>query len=135
MTAPLVSVCLPNLNTRPFLEERVQTVLAQTLQDWELVVSDNYSEDGAWELFQSIAQSEPRMHNEQAARKGMYENWNNCIRRATGKYVYIATSDDTMAPDCLEKMARALEAHPDCDLAHCTLRFIDEQGLDLPKTQ
>jgi len=39
----------------------------------------------------------------------MYANWNNCINLAQGKYVYIATSDDTMTPDCLEKMVGALE--------------------------
>lgn len=135
MTTPRVSVCLPNLNTRPFLEERVQTVLAQTFSNWELVISDNYSEDGAWEYFQSVARSDPRVRAEQAPRNGMYENWNACIRRAEGEYVYIATSDDTMAPDCLEKMVQALDAHPECDLAHCPLRFIDEKGRDLPNTQ
>jgi GT2 family glycosyltransferase len=56
----------------------------------------------------------------------MYDGWNDCIRRARGKYIYIATSDDTMAPDCLEKLAAALEIHPECDLAHCMLRRIDE---------
>lgn len=48
--------------------------------------------------------------------------------RAQGKYVYMATSDDTMAPDCLEKLVAALERNPDCDLAHCTLRTIGSNG-------
>ena len=64
----------------------------------------------------------------QAPREGLYPNWNRCVERAKGEYVYIATSDDTMAPDCLEKLVRALDSHPDCDLAHCPLIIIDEAG-------
>jgi hypothetical protein len=128
MSLPLVSVCLPNLNTRQYLDERVHTILAQTYTNWELVVSDNCSDDGAWEFFEELARQDDRVAIAQAPREGMYANWNNCIRRARGEYVYIATSDDTMAPDCLEKLAAALEAHPECDVAHCALRKIDEQG-------
>jgi hypothetical protein len=42
--------------------------------------------------------------------------------------VYISTSDDTMAPDCLEKLVAALEMHPDCDLENCSLVIIDKAG-------
>jgi glycosyltransferase involved in cell wall biosynthesis len=132
MTAPLVSVCLPNLNTLPFLKERIDTIQAQTYPAWELVVSDNHSDDGAWEFFQALAERDPRVRLAQAPRQGMYANWNRAIERASGEYVYIATSDDTMAPDCLEKLVSALDAHPDCDLAHCPLRTIDENGRDMP---
>ena len=125
---PVVSICLPNLNNRPYLEERLQTILAQTFSDWELIVYDNYSDDGAWELLQTEARNEPRIRIAQAPRAGMYANWNNCIRAAQGEYVYIATSDDTMTPDCLEKMVEALERNPDCGLCHCSLEIIDETG-------
>jgi hypothetical protein len=132
VTYPLVSVCLPNLNTLPFLPERINSILAQTYRHWELVVSDNYSEDGAWPFFEALAARDPRVVIEQTPREGMYANWNRCISRARGEFVYIATSDDTMAPDCLEKLVGALSARPDCDLAHCRLRVIDEKGNDRP---
>lgn len=128
MKIPLVSVCLPNLNTFPYLAERVETIFGQTFNDWELVVSDNHSNDGAWEFFESLARKDNRVLVAQAPREGLYPNWNNCLRRARGAYVYIATSDDTMAPDCLEKMVAALERHRDCDLAHCPLTIIDQGG-------
>ena len=127
MATPLISICLPNLNTRPFLEERMETILSQTLTDWELIISDNYSDDGAWEFFQKF-RKDPRVHLFQSPRNGMYANWNNCIRSSKGQFVYIATSDDTMAPDCLEKMVKALEDHPECDICHCCLTIIDEDG-------
>ena len=118
MTAPKVSICLPNLNTRSFLEERFATIYDQTFQDWELIVYDSFSDDGAWEYIQQQAAVEPRMRISQGPREGTPGSWNPCVCRATGRYVYIATSNDTMAPDCLENLVAAIEAHPECDLAH-----------------
>lgn len=130
MNTPRVTICLPNLNTFPYLAERIETIEAQTFGDWELVVCDNHSEDGAWEFFQELAARNPKVRIHQRDREGLYANWNNCIREARGEYVYIATSDDTMAPDCIEKMVAALDANPDCDLAHCPMRVIDGESRD-----
>lgn len=124
---PLVSVCLPNLNNRRFLEERIATIFAQTLEDWELVICDSYSDDGAWEYFQGI-RKDPRVRLFQVPREGIYAGWNECVRRARGKFVYIATSDDTMTEDCLSQMVEALEGRPECGLCHCALGIIDEVG-------
>ena len=125
---PKVSICVPNLNTRPFLPERFETIFNQTFTDWELIVYDSYSDDGSWEYIQELAAREPRMRISQGPREGIYPGWNYCIRQAQGEYVYIATSDDTMSPDFLEKMVAALDAHPECDLAHCCATFIDEKS-------
>jgi len=127
MDLPLVSVCLPNINTFPFLDERLGTILSQSLANWELIIVDSFSNDGSWELFEKLARTDRRVTIAQEPR-GLYESWNNCIRRARGKYIYVATSDDTMAPDCLEKMVAALERHPECDIAQCRLKIIDEEG-------
>lgn len=132
---PSVSICVPNLNMRPFLEERFRSIFAQTFADWELLVYDSYSDDGAWEYLKELASTEKRMRLWQGPREGIYPAWNACIHAARGKYVYIATSDDSMAPDCLEKLVRALEEHSACGLAHCPLHVIDEQGrpVDFPQ--
>ena len=130
MANPKVSICVPNLNTLPFLPERFETIFNQTFQDWELLVYDGYSDDGAWEYISQLAAKEPRMRSWQGAREGTPGSWSPCVREARGDYVYVATSDDTMAPDCLEKLVGALEAHPECDIAHCRLRTIDERGED-----
>ena len=45
---PLVSICLPNLNTRPFLDERMETILGQTFKDWVSIICDGYPNDGTW---------------------------------------------------------------------------------------
>jgi GT2 family glycosyltransferase len=131
MTAK-VSICVPNLNYLPFLPERFETIFKQSFQDWELLVYDSYSEDGAWDYISGLARREPRMRAWQGPREVPPGGWNPCLRKASGEYVYMAPSDDTVATDCLEKLVAALDAHPDCDLAHCPLRTIDETGSGTP---
>ncbi len=118
---PAISVCLPNLNNRQFLQERLESIFKQSCADWELIVVDGHSDDGAWEFLQENAAREPRMRLVQAPREGIYPAINRCIELARGEFVYIATSDDTMPSDCLQKLAAALHSNPDCDLAHCML--------------
>jgi hypothetical protein len=130
---PKVSICVPNLNTRPFLAERFRTILEQTWQDWELLVYDSHSDDGAWEYICDIANRDRRILAWQGPRGGTPGSWSPCIRKACGDYVYIATSDDTMPPDCLEQLVGALDAHPECDVAHCPLQAIDETGREIEK--
>lgn len=130
-----VSICLPCLNSRRFLCERLESILSQTFQNWELVVVDSYSDDGSWELLQECARHDQRVKLFQAPREGIYAGINACIQKSQGEFVYIATSDDTMEPRCLEIMVSALEARPECDLATCNLILTDEQGSPLPVNQ
>lgn len=125
---PKVSILLPNLNNLPYLEERIQTILDQTLSEWELIVVDSYSDDGAWEYFEECAQKDKRIRIYQSKEKGIYNNFNKCIKLSQGEYIYFATSNDTMDSYCLQKMVAALDEYPECDLAHCKLLIIDEKG-------
>jgi len=125
---PKVSICIPNLNTFPFLPERFETIFNQTLQDWELLVYDSHSTDGAWEYISGLAARDSRIRAWQGPREGTPGSWSPCVREASGEYIYIATSDDTMPPNCLEKLVTALDAYPECDLAHCNLKSVDENG-------
>ncbi len=127
MSQPLVSICLPNLNTRPFLEERMETILAQTLTDWELIVCDSHSDDGSWEFFQRFKE-DPRIQLHQVPRAGVYAGWNECLRRANAEYIYLATSDDTASPRALEKLVVPLEELPAISVAVCDYQAIDENG-------
>lgn len=123
-----ISIILPNLNTPlPFLEKRVESIVAQTVQHWECIIVDGYSTNGSWEYLLELAKKDPRFIAQQFPKEGIYKAWNTGIEQAKGDYVYIAPSDDTMRPDCLEKMSAALEQHPDCELATCLLTIIDEK--------
>lgn len=123
---PKVSIVLPSLNNRQYLDLRLASIWDQTLDDWELIIFDSHSTDGAWEFFQECAKEDKRIRIYQSAEKGIYGNLNKCIEMAKGEYIYIATSDDTMEPTLLETMLSALESHRDCDIAHCKLKIINE---------
>lgn len=127
---PLVSILLPTRNSSRFLKPRIDSILNQTVQDWELLIADSFSSDGTWETFQELAAKDPRVSIAQVP-IGLYEAWNYLIRKARGKYVYIATSDDEMENDCLEKMTRALEAHPECDLCDSIIKLVDANGNEI----
>ena len=79
---PKVSICVPNLNTRPFLPERFQTIQAQSLNDWELLVYDSHSTDGAWEVHLRAGSGEPRMRAWQGPREGTPGSWSPCVAQA-----------------------------------------------------
>ncbi|SDL61338.1 Glycosyltransferase involved in cell wall bisynthesis [Catalinimonas alkaloidigena] len=125
---PRVSVILPTFNSYSFIKERLETILQQTLSDWECIVIDGMSTDGSWNFLQNKAASDTRFRLYQYPPKGPYDAWNKGIEKAKSEYVYIATSDDTMYTDCLETMVNALDLNPDCDIAHCNLIIIDEHG-------
>jgi glycosyltransferase involved in cell wall biosynthesis len=129
---PLVSICLPSLNTRPFLEERMETIFSQTVTDWELIVCDSYSDDKSWEFFQKF-KADKRVRLFQVPREGLYAGWNECLRRVRGEYVYIATSDDTMQPTLLECLLVPLGRLPEVDIALCDYDEFNEHGQPIAR--
>ena len=124
----IVSICLPTLNSIRFLAERIESIRNQSFTDWELIAVDSHSDDGTLTVLERFAAEDGRVRVIQAPRDGIYPNFNRGIQQATGQFIYVATSDDTMAHNCLEKMVEALVENPDCDLAHCLMRVIDEKG-------
>ena len=68
----------------------------------------------------------------QVPREGIYAGWNECLQRATGAYIYIATSDDTMVPNCLEELLCPLRQRPELSIAVCNFQMINETGQPLP---
>ncbi|MDB6147275.1 MAG: glycosyl transferase family 2, partial [Spartobacteria bacterium] len=126
---------MPHLNSRPFTKERMETILSQTLSDWELIIIDSKSDDGSRELLEQYAKEDSRIQITDGPRDGIYTNLNRALQLCSGEYVYVATSDDTMRPDCLERMVEALERNPDCGLCHCCLEIIDGNGAILNSDQ
>ena len=131
MNTPKVSILLPSLNNRQFLQPRIDSLLAQTFRDWEAIILDSYSTDGSREFFQSIASTDPRFRLTQVPKEGLYAALNRGIPLATGEFLHIATCDDTMAPDFLAAMIEAFAQCPDAGIAVCDLSFINQDGHEL----
>ena len=109
----------------------METLLAQTVTDWEMIVCDSFSEDGSWDILQKF-KNDPRIQLHQVPREGLYAGWNECLRRAQGQYIYIATSDDTAESRLLEKLLEPLERNQNIDLAFCDYFEIDQHSQRIP---
>ena len=94
---------MPTRNGIQFLPERLESIRQQTFGDWELIVVYSDSTDGTREMLDEFAAENARMRVYHASKDGIYPNFNRCLQLANGPFVYIATSDDIMASDCLEK--------------------------------
>src|SRR5262249_47880344 len=129
--APKVSILLPCLNARRFLEPRIKSLLTQTCSDWEAIVLDSHSSDGSWEFFQSVASQDLRFQLRQIPEEGLYAALNRGLELVSGEFLHIATCDDTMSPRFLDAMLCALEQCPEAGIAACDLTLINEHGAQL----
>src|SRR5437763_13286116 len=107
-----VSILLPSLNQRKFLDERVDSLVKQTVAGWEAIVLDSGSSDGSWEFFQSAAKRDSRFHLHHIPREGLYAALNRGFELATGEFIHIATADDSMVPEFLAEMLNAFAKCP-----------------------
>jgi glycosyltransferase involved in cell wall biosynthesis len=112
---PLVSVVTPAYNEEEHIAECIESVLAQTYQNWEYTVVNNCSKDSTLEIAQSYAAKDPRIrvHNNEKFLE-MLANHNLALRQISpaSKYCKVVLADDWIFPDCLEKMVAVAEAYP-----------------------
>ncbi len=125
-----VSVIIPNYNHKRYLPLRINSVLEQTFQDFELILLDDCSTDGSRELLESYAGNPHVSHLVLNDRNTGYPfmQWEKGIRLAQGKYVWIAESDDYAKPEFLEHTVRQLEEHPEAQLCITGSCGVDGEG-------
>lgn len=126
---PRVSVVVPTYNSVAFIDATMQSILAQTFTDFELVVSDHSSTDGTWEALQRYT-ADPRVRMSRLGSSGgMLANFNAVTDLATGEFIKLVCGDDVLYPDSLEAQVAALTAHPSAVLAASTMNIIDAAGM------
>lgn len=132
MENPLVSVIIPNYNYAQYLKQRIESVLGQTFQNFELILLDDASTDNSQEIIESYA-----CDNHVAAvvlntdnTGSPFPQWDKGISLAKGKYIWIAESDDYADIHFLEKTVALLESHPDVSVCYTGSNIVDSQGKD-----
>lgn len=126
-TAPLVTIAIPTQNRAALLAEAIDSALAQTFHDFEVLVSDDASTDGTGELVAGY--DDPRVrYVRHEAKLGMTGNWNYGWEHARGRYVTILHDDDYLAPTFLERAVAAFEAAPDTGLVYAKVLLVNEDG-------
>lgn len=93
--APTLSILIPTYNYGHYIEKAIHSVLKQSFEDFELIVSDNYSEDDTQERVARIAKQDNRIRlYKQPYNLGMVGNWNWCLNAARGEFVLFLFADD-----------------------------------------
>lgn len=129
---PRVSVGLPVYNGENYLRYAVDSVLAQTFQDWELIISDNCSTDATAAICREYAARDPRVRyfrNEKNL--GGIPNHNRTVDLARGQYFKYYAHDDVLLPTFLERCVEALDREPSYLMAHTKTMIIDAKGKEL----
>lgn len=110
MTQPLVSIVTPVHNSAEFLHRAVESVFAQTLPDWELILVNDASTDGSGDLIDELAERDQRVVAEHMpANEGAARTRNRGIERARGRFIAFLDSDDSWEPAKLEEQVGLAE--------------------------
>ena len=129
MTKPLVSIIMLVYNNVQYLKTAVDSVLEQSYDNWELLVNDDGSTDGAWELIQAMADADSRIKPQQStARRGIPKNRKAAYDRSIGELVCHLDGDDALFPWSLETMVAHLEKNPDVAIAYSDFAWVDASG-------
>jgi glycosyltransferase involved in cell wall biosynthesis len=126
---PRLSIGLPVYNGDKFFKEALDSLLAQTFEDLELIISDNASTDKTEEICKAYAIQDKRIryyrnHNN----IGCARNFNRVFELSTGEYFKWAAHDDLHAPNFLNKCIEILDQDSSIILCHCQTYFINEKG-------
>jgi glycosyltransferase involved in cell wall biosynthesis len=125
---PSVAVSMPAHNAAPFIGAAIDSVLAQRGVEVQLVVVDDASTDGTGDVAARFADRGVRLHRNMAQR-GIGFCHNLVIRETTAPLIAHVDADDTLAPDALAKLARAVQRDERAGQAYCDFYDIDRDGV------
>lgn len=138
MRAPRVSICLPVYNGEMHVRQAIRSVLVQTFEDFELIISDNASTDATQKICLEAAAMDTRVkYFRNEVNRGLAWNFNRAFELASGRYLKWLSHDDIMAPDFISRCVKALEEDAETVLCFTNTNYIDADGaliqrVDLP---
>lgn len=120
----LISICIPTYNSEKYIEECINSVLIQTYENIEIIISDNNSEDDTIEIIKKMKLNNLKLHKNKI-NLGMVENFNIVSKLATGKYIKFLSSDDKLNKNSLEKSINAFHQNENVVLVSTAKSIID----------
>ena len=116
---------MPTYNSEAWLEQSVRSILEQSFEDLELIISDNASEDGTEQLCRKLAARDRRIrYLRNPTNIGVANNYNAVLLEANGIYFKWASSNDLCDPSLIAQCVAVLDAEPNCVLCHPRTRLI-----------
>jgi glycosyltransferase involved in cell wall biosynthesis len=125
---PKVSVIMPVLNGERYIDEAIESIIAQTYQNCELVLVDDGSTDSTYERVKRFLPKLAIRYVRHESPRGIAASMNDGVRNATGDMISFLDHDDTWLPEFLEAQVSYLEQHPDVGMVHSDFRTIDPDG-------
>lgn len=125
---PMVSVIIAAYNAAKYLDEAIESVVSQTMADWELYVIDDCSQDSTWQIAQSWARQDSRihaLHNEE--NRGVSHTRNRGIELARGRYIALLDADDIWYPHKLERQIALCDGE-DVGIVYCSYNIVGRDG-------
>lgn len=124
------SFVLPAYKT-DFLKEAIDSILAQTYQDFELIIIDDASPYNVSSIVENYDESNIYFYRnkENIGKENLVKNWNKCITYAKGDYIILASDDDVYHPSFLEQINKKVEEYPDVDIVRSRVYRIDVNGI------
>lgn len=126
---PRISIVLPTYNGEKYLADSIESVIAQTIRDWELIIVDDCSVDNTYSIAMGYAEKDSRIRvirNEKNSRTSAALN--NGFAHAKGDYLTWTSDDNLYYEDALEVMSEYLDNNPECGLAYCDMGYIGEDN-------
>jgi len=134
--APRVSIGVPVYNGARYLGEAIESLLRQTYEDIEIIISDNASTDATGEIASAFAARDPRIRYDRLPKNiGAAANFNRVLELARGEYFRWASADDLSAREFVERCVAVLDRHPDVVQAYPRSKLIDENGAVIGEHQ
>ncbi len=127
-SVPIVSVVMAVYNTERYLAQAVESILAQTFTDFELVILDDGSTDRSWKILKAYAIRDPRIRLISRKNRGIPQTRNELLAHARGEFIAVMDSDDVAVPDRLARQVEYLRQHPDVVCVGGATDWIDEAG-------
>jgi glycosyltransferase involved in cell wall biosynthesis len=123
---PRVSICIPSYNSDEFIAATLESILAQTFADFEVVIADDKSTDRTRPIIKGFTDTRIRLI-ENEHNLGLGRNWNKVLSCTQGEYVKLLGDDDLLNPECLARQVAALEqpANASAVLAICNRNVIN----------
>jgi len=126
-----VSVCIPVYNGEKYIATTINSILDQTFQDFEIIISDNCSNDNTLDVIKAYSDNRIRLI-ENKEHTPMYPNFNRCLRAARGKYIKFLLADDYfITKAALSRFVRVLDDNEDVGIASTISIPVDQDGLFL----
>ncbi len=129
MSATLISICIPTYNGEKYLEQCLDSAIAQTYKNIEIIIVDDHSKDETWNIVNQYRKKDERIRiyrNENNL--GLVGNWNRCLELAKGEWIKFLFQDDYLSPECINIMVEAISIED--RIISSARRLVLDESLD-----